>query len=119
MYSFSIVIPVLNEAPIINHTIEHLYRIRLGFDVEVIVVDGDPRGATLSAIHHKDVIKVLSLRGRGTQMNKGASVAKGEVVLFLLQRHLQHLLTKVKGVECNLEKSKELFMFQIGIRNEA
>jgi rSAM/selenodomain-associated transferase 2 len=82
-YSFSIVIPVLNEASIINHTIEHLYRLRSDFDVEVIVVDGDPRGATLSAIHHKDVIKVLSLRGRGTQMNKGASVSKGELLLFL------------------------------------
>jgi len=82
-YSFSIVIPVLNEASIINRTIEHLYRIRSGFNVEVIVVDGDPRGATLSAIHYKDVIKVLSPRGRGTQMNKGASVSKGELLLFL------------------------------------
>jgi rSAM/selenodomain-associated transferase 2 len=82
-YSFSIVIPVLNEASVINHTVEHLCRIRSGFDVEVIVVDGDPHGATLSAIHHKDVIKVLSPRGRGTQMNKGASVSKGELLLFL------------------------------------
>ncbi len=86
-YSFSIVIPVLNEASIINHTIEHLYRIRSDFDVEVIVVDGDPRGATLSAIHHKDVIKVLSLRGRGTQMNKGASVSKGEIVTVPAYRY--------------------------------
>jgi rSAM/selenodomain-associated transferase 2 len=83
MYSFSIVIPVLNEASLINRAIEHLYRIRSGHDVEVIVADGDPRGATLSAIDHKDVIKVLSPKGRGTQMNKGASVAKGELLVFL------------------------------------
>lgn len=82
-YSFSVIIPVLNEAPIINRTIEHLSRIRSGFDVEVIVVDGDPLGTTLSAIHHKEVVKVRSLRGRGVQMNKGASVSKGELLLFL------------------------------------
>jgi rSAM/selenodomain-associated transferase 2 len=83
MYSFSIIIPVLNESPIIDHTIEHVYQIGSGFDPEVIVVDGDSRGGTLEAIKNKDVIKIISPKGRGKQMNRGASVAQGDILLFL------------------------------------
>jgi rSAM/selenodomain-associated transferase 2 len=83
MYSFSVIIPVLNESPIINHTIEHVYQRGSGFDPEVIVVDGDSRGDTLAAIKNKDVIKIISPKGRGKQMNRGASVAQGDILLFL------------------------------------
>jgi rSAM/selenodomain-associated transferase 2 len=83
MYSFSIIIPVLNESPIIDHTIEHVYQIGSGFDPEVIVVDGDSRGGTLEAIKNKDVIKIMSPKGRGKQMNRGASAAQGDILLFL------------------------------------
>ena len=83
MGSFSIIIPVLNEPSIINQTVENVYLTGSGFNFEVIVVDGDPAGATISAIRKNDVIKVLSPKGRGIQMNKGASAAKGEILLFL------------------------------------
>jgi glycosyltransferase involved in cell wall biosynthesis len=73
----------LNESPIINHTIEHVYQRGSGFDPEVIVVDGDSRGDTLAAIKNKDVIKIISPKGRGKQMNRGASVAQGDILLFL------------------------------------
>ncbi len=83
MCSFSIIIPVLNEPSIINQTVENVYLTGSGFDFEVIVVDGGPGGATINAIQKNDVIKVLSSKGRGMQMNKGASAAKGEILLFL------------------------------------
>ena len=83
MSSFSIIIPVLNESSIINQTIEHIYGICSGFNVEVIVVDGDPEGGTISSIKKKEVITLLSPVGRGKQMNKGASVACGDILLFL------------------------------------
>ncbi len=83
MYSFSIIIPALNESSIINHTVEHLYRIGSGFDMEVIVIDGDKEEGTINVLRNNEVIKGVSARGRGKQMNKGASIAKGEILLFL------------------------------------
>jgi rSAM/selenodomain-associated transferase 2 len=81
--SFSVIIPVFNEAPIINQTIEHVCRTGSGFDIEVIIVDGDIHGNTLKAITNMQVIQMTSDRGRGRQMNKGVSAAGGEVLLFL------------------------------------
>jgi len=81
--SFSIIIPVLNEFSIINRAVEHFYHTGSGFDLEVIVVDGDPEGATVHSIRNKEVVKIVSQKGRGRQMNKGASVAHGEILLFL------------------------------------
>jgi rSAM/selenodomain-associated transferase 2 len=82
-YSFSIILPVLNESSIINQTIEHIYRLGYGFDLEVIAVDGDKEGETVYSIKDERVIKVISPKGRGRQMNKGASVATGDILLFL------------------------------------
>jgi rSAM/selenodomain-associated transferase 2 len=81
--SFSIIIPVLHESSIINRAIEHILRIGSGFEFEIIVVDGDKEGGTINSIEHNDVVKIVSPSGRGIQMNKGASVAKGDVLLFL------------------------------------
>jgi rSAM/selenodomain-associated transferase 2 len=83
MYSFSIIIPVLNESPGINNAVEQVYRIGSGFTVEVIVIDGDEEGTTINAVKNREVIKGMSPRGRGRQMNKGASVARGDILLFL------------------------------------
>ena len=79
----SIVIATLNRLKWLQQCITSSRASCGDIEHEVIVVDGDPHGATLSAIHQKDVIKVFSLRGRGRQMNKGATVAKGKLLLFL------------------------------------
>ena len=82
-YSFSIILPVLNESPIINQTIEDVYRLGYGVDLEVIVVDGDTEGGTVYRIKDERVRKVVSSKNRGRQMNKGGSVATGDILLFL------------------------------------
>lgn len=82
-HSFSFIIPVLNEASLINNTIRHLQEISLRYDAEIIVVDGDAEATTLKCIQEKQVKKVVSPKGRGTQMNRGAFVAGGDVFLFL------------------------------------
>jgi rSAM/selenodomain-associated transferase 2 len=82
-YSFSVIIPVLNEPMIINRAVERVYSLGSGFDLEVIVVDGDMEGKTIREIRNGDVIKSVSPKGRGRQMNKGASLAKGDILLFL------------------------------------
>ena len=81
--SFSIVIPVFHESSLINHAINHVLGISAGFESEIIVVDGDPGGSTLECIDHPNIVKIVSGKGRGRQMNKGASYSKGEVLLFL------------------------------------
>ena len=81
----SIIIPVLNETQTINATIQALrsQSADLQGTIEVIVVDGDPAGRTCSAIEDRDVIRLLSKPGRAKQMNKGATAASGEILLFL------------------------------------
>ncbi|MCP3927343.1 MAG: glycosyltransferase family 2 protein [Desulfobacterales bacterium] len=79
----SIVIPALNETCTINETIESIYSLDISHDIEIIVVDGNPDENTLHAITYDKVIKISSTPGRGIQMNKGAEIAKGEVILFL------------------------------------
>lgn len=78
----SIIIPVLNEALYIGKTLEALQSLR-SRGHEVIVVDGGSSdGSPDLAIPYADKI-LHAPRGRGRQMNAGASVATGDVLLFL------------------------------------
>jgi len=79
----SVVVPALYEAPIIGSLLRHLRELPGGGEVEIVVVDGDPAGSTLDAVGDDSVVGVKAPRGRGTQMNAGADVACGEVLLFL------------------------------------
>ena len=78
----SIIIPVLHEADIINTTVDRIRGAGFG-GYEIIVVDGAKEGETCAAVRDKGVKKVHSSKGRGIQMNRGASVAGGEILLFL------------------------------------
>lgn len=82
-YRFSIVIPVLNEAEQISSLIEHIRSRSFERFYEIIVVDGDLQGSTVKVIQDKEVISLVTEKGRGRQMNAGAAVAKGEVLIFL------------------------------------
>jgi rSAM/selenodomain-associated transferase 2 len=81
----SIIIPILNESREINNTIEHLNGLIKAAQVstEIIVVDGNPAGKTIAVIKDKSVITVVEKTGRARQMNKGAGLAGGEILLFL------------------------------------
>lgn len=79
----SIIIPVLKEEAVINDIIDHLQNIEGNEETEIIVADGDPKAGTLKVILRGDVKKVKSARGRGRQMNEGARVAKGDILIFL------------------------------------
>jgi rSAM/selenodomain-associated transferase 2 len=78
----SIIMPVLDEAPLVAESLQSLaaYRRR---GAEVLVVDGGSRDATIAlAQPHADRV-ISSPRGRAAQMNAGAAIAGGEVLLFL------------------------------------
>mgnify|MGYP000533676940 CR=1 FL=1 len=81
--TYSIIIPVLNESEIINQSIKNILKVNNGYEIEIIVVDGDMNGNTVNAIENKNVIKIIAGRGRGKQMNAGAFAARGDVLIFL------------------------------------
>jgi len=79
----SIIIPVFNESLIISQTIRHLQTLESKKADEIIVVDGDPLHTTISTISDQTVKKTSSRKGRGAQMNHGAKMATGDILLFL------------------------------------
>lgn len=78
----SVIIPTLDEATCIGATLQALapYRAR---GVEIVVVDGGSRDTTkaLAALGADQVVD--SAPGRAVQLNAGAAVARGEILLFL------------------------------------
>jgi rSAM/selenodomain-associated transferase 2 len=75
--------PVYDEEEQINDSISAVYRVSVNDEVEVIVSDGNPKGNTLATVQDRRVIRVLSDKGRARQMNKAASLASGDVLVFL------------------------------------
>ena len=84
----SIVIPTFNEERTIEHTLEPIAGLK---DVEVIVADGGSGDATTDIARRMGICVVPVRPGRGRQMNAGAALASGEVLLFL------HADTKLPG----------------------
>jgi rSAM/selenodomain-associated transferase 2 len=80
---FSIILPVLNEADSINPLLDHLETLEGCDHCECIVVDGSPDGDTIEAVTRTGVLSVKSPQGRASQMNAGAAVAVGEILIFL------------------------------------
>lgn len=114
----SIIIPVLNEAHLINDIIDHLHSLEGDEVIEIIVIDGDPEGLTLKAILHDDVRQLSSSRGRWIQMNEGAKNAKGNTLIFLHADTqlpldaLRRIATAMKG------KRYVAGAFDLGIKSE-
>lgn len=78
----SIIMPVLNEADRIEAALQALAPFRAR-GIETIVADGGSSDGT-SQIARAIADRVLNApRGRAMQMNAGAAVAKGDVLLFL------------------------------------
>jgi rSAM/selenodomain-associated transferase 2 len=78
----SIIVPVLNEAPVIRSFLTRLRERATG--AEIIVVDGESTDGTAHlAEGFCDQLVRSGERSRATQMNVGARVAGGEVFWFL------------------------------------
>jgi len=76
----SIVIPTFNEAAIIEQTLDRLAGLK---NLEVIVADGGSTDGTIDLVRRRGIDVVPTRAGRGRQMNAGAALARGEVLLFL------------------------------------
>jgi rSAM/selenodomain-associated transferase 2 len=111
----SIVVAVINEMDWISGLLDGLFGLA-GIDgCEVIVVDGDADGSTVSLIDDERVVCIVSEPGRGKQLNAGAAVAKGDVLLFL---HADTVLPD-GGIglieECLADENKNAGAFGLGI----
>jgi rSAM/selenodomain-associated transferase 2 len=82
MAQLSIIVPVLNEGDAIADALDALAAFRQR-GAEVIVVDGGSRDATVAHARPRADHVLSAPRGRASQMNAGAAVAAGDVVLFL------------------------------------
>ena len=82
MSKISIVVPVLDEDEEIAATLDRLAHLR-AVGVEVIVVDGGSRDATVLRARPRADCVISAPRGRAPQMNAGAARASGNVLLFL------------------------------------
>ncbi|MCM1981766.1 TIGR04283 family arsenosugar biosynthesis glycosyltransferase [Lyngbya confervoides] len=78
------IIPVLYEQAALPKLLAHLHGVCAQLH-QVIIVDGDPQGSTLAAVSPlpTGVMGITASAGRGSQLNAGAALATGEVLLFL------------------------------------
>ena len=76
----SVIMPVLNEAKILENTLSQLQS-ELGSH-ELIVVDGGSTDTSVQ-IAEKYGKVVISERGRARQLNTGVAVATGDILIFL------------------------------------
>lgn len=79
----SIIVPVLDEGPLVNGLVDHLRGLSGGPRVQIILADSGPRAATLACLDRPGVVGLAAPRGRAAQMNAGAAAASGEFLLFL------------------------------------
>jgi rSAM/selenodomain-associated transferase 2 len=76
----SIIVPVLNEADLIDACLRKLRN--LDANLEIIVVDGGSSDGTRSLAEPLADRVIPARRGRALQMNAGAGIARGEVLWF-------------------------------------
>ena len=80
--ALSIIVPMLNEAAALPALLAQLARWRTR-GCEVVVVDGGSTDGSATMARAAGFTVVDAERGRARQMNAGAALARGEVLLFL------------------------------------
>ena len=79
--SVSIIVPVLNEAPLLRSFLAHLRGRATG--AEIIVADGGSSDGTVELVRGSCDQLVVSKRSRAIQMNTGARTAHGDILWFV------------------------------------
>ena len=117
-FKFSIIVPVFHEGERINGLIEYVDRLDPDGDAELIIVDGTQESDTLAAIRSDDLIKISSEQGRAKQMNAGASIARGEILIFL-HADTQLPIHALRKIGSFIEQTEYVGgAFDLGIRSD-
>ena len=110
--------PAFHEGENIHDLTEGLNRLDSDMNSEIIVVDGAQERDTLGAIHNDNVIKISSEKGRAKQMNAGASVARGEILIFL-HADTELPIHALKKIHSLLEQKEYVGgAFDLGIKSD-
>jgi rSAM/selenodomain-associated transferase 2 len=100
----SVIIPVLNEETAIRKMLPEIQWIRESGS-ELIVVDGGSADDSVSLAEKYSDAVIVSTKGRAAQMNAGAKIATGDILLFLhidtvlSPDSLNHILTSINCVK--------------------
>jgi len=100
----SVVIPMLNESAVLDLILESWRTLELS-GAEVLIVDGGSTDGSLEAVQKAGFQVFSAPRGRARQMNTGAQIAQGDILLFLHadtrppSEVLQHLQQGLKNSE--------------------
>lgn len=81
--ALSIIIPTLNEAASLAATVAHTRRTANGAEAEIIVSDCESADGTAELAQTLDVRVTRGARCRAEALNRGATAADGDVLLFL------------------------------------
>jgi rSAM/selenodomain-associated transferase 2/rSAM/selenodomain-associated transferase 1 len=108
----SVIIPTLNEAQLLADCIAS---IPTGAEIETIIADGGSTDGTVERAHALGATVVSAPRGRAAQMNAGAAVARGEMLLFLHADTRLRLQAEREVARLLAEPGVVLAAFRLGI----
>jgi rSAM/selenodomain-associated transferase 2 len=114
----SIIIPALDEALALPRTLQVAISLRSSSPIEIIVADGGSQDGTLTLAQRLGARVVTGTNGRARQLNLGASVATGDVLVFL---HADTLLpaTGLQQLEAAVSKGALWGRFDVRIQGRA
>ncbi len=81
--NISIVIPTFNEADYLECRLTHLFNSIDPEQTEIIISDGGSNDGSLEITANFPCVVIIGSPGRASQMNRAASRARGEWILFL------------------------------------
>lgn len=114
----SIIIPMYNEAEALPKQLSHWQQL-VDAGAELIVVDGGSQDDSVRLVREAGFQAFISPRGRASQMNYGAKIASGSILIFL------HSDTVIPGsalidLEARLkEKAKHWGRFNVAIEGRS
>lgn len=106
----SIIIPILNEAGTVGEIMDNLEKLR--GDFEIIFVDGGSDDGTDTMVEKRYSMVRSPRKGRSFQMNYGALLAQGSILLFL---HADCRLSEdaLDKIRCEISKGSKVGCFRI------
>jgi glycosyltransferase involved in cell wall biosynthesis len=102
----SIVIPTLNEESNIKTIITEIKEVLVGYDYEIIVVDGNSTDSTVKIARSMGALVLFDNFGKGSALIRGFATAKGSIIISMdadLSHRPRELKLLIAGIEAGYE----------------